>query len=43
MDNVWTAFHLYDRMPVEKSTNYVNALTGNWESNLLSKAIFLKY
>ena len=35
------AFHLYDRLPVNsKATTYTNALTGNWEPNLLSKVYF---
>ncbi len=33
-------FNLYDRIPVEQMTSYREALTGNFENNLLSRAFF---
>ena len=34
-------FSLYDKIPInEKSTNFNEALTGNWSPNLLSRAFF---
>jgi hypothetical protein len=34
-------FQLYDRVPVNnKITSYRQALTGNWENNMVSKAFF---
>lgn len=36
-----TVFQLYDKIPIdEKATSYRNALKGNLESNVLSKAFF---
>ena len=36
-----TVFQLYDKIPIdEKATSYRNALTGNLESSVLSKAYF---
>ena len=33
-------FNLYDKIPVKQMTSYREALTGNFENNLLSRAFF---
>jgi len=33
-------FNLYDKMPVKQMTSYREALTGNFENNMLSRAFF---
>ena len=40
-NNVPDVFQLYDRVPANnKMTSYRQALTGNWENNMLSKVFF---
>ena len=40
-NNNMNCFHLYDKIPVQEGdTYYRNALTGNWQNNLLSKTFF---
>jgi hypothetical protein len=42
-DNVMDSFQLHDKMPVGGSDSYNRtALTGNWESNVLSNTFFSK-
>ena len=39
--NTGDVFQLYDRIPIDKkTTDYNDAMTGNWTSTLLSKAYF---
>ena len=39
--NTSNVFKLYDRIPIDqKTTSYRNALTGNLETNILSRAFF---
>ena len=33
-------FHLHDKIPTGNATTYCNALTGNWEKNMLSETFF---
>ena len=40
-NNIPDVFQLYDRVPVnEKITSYRQALTGNWENNMVSNVYF---
>lgn len=40
-NNTMDCFHLYDKIPIAQGdTYYRNALTGNWQNNLLSDAFF---
>ena len=38
--NPYDRFHLHDKIPTGNSTSYRDALTGNWQDNLLSNAFF---
>lgn len=39
--NSTNCFHLYDKIPITQGDSYYrNALTGNWQNNLLSNAYF---
>ena len=39
--NPYDRFHLHDKIPVGQSTNYCDALTGNWQKSMLSNIIGL--
>ena len=38
--NPYDRFHLHDKIPVGQSTNYCDALTGNWQKSMLSNTFF---